>query len=349
MKHFKMEQLTLFVLLATLLSFTTSCGDHAKRNNGNEEVTEKTEIQLLNDAVIANSKQADPYVARATFYLENAEIERAYEDAMTAILNDSTSGDAYQILAEIYMVSENMTNAEEAISKAIALDPKNPEYLLKAAKFYLVIENYDLTKAYAKRCLDVDRDQSDAYYLLAYAYLEDGDTLKAIRNFERTLDVDQRFFEAYIQLGMIYASKSDPIAANYYEAALKIRPNNLELMYLIGYYYQETVGDFPRAMRSYDKILLADSSYINAWFNKGYINLVYFHKYNRAIRIFDKVLELNPDSDVAWYNRGLANEQLENFGDAKRDYDRGLMINPYSDQIIEGLKRINALTPKIEK
>ena len=351
MQHSKLLLFINGVILSLAILFLSSCGttSDSNENSSDSSTVTKSELQLINEAIETGADAPEIFVERAQIFLENGEVEKAYNDAMTALIMDSTFVEAYQLLADVYVLTGKMANAEEAIIKALDYDSKNTKSLLKASKYYLILENQDISRDYAKKCIDIDKQQQEAFYLLGYSYMESGDTAKAVRNFERAIEIKQNYFDALLKLGMIYATRSDEIAVHYYQSALNIRPTNVALMYMIGLYYQENLRDFDNAIKTYNQILALDAKNTEALFNIAYINLVYLHQYEAALKMFDKTLEVNSDNSAAWCNRGRANEELGNFAEAKRDYDRALLLDPNFELARQGLKRMGVrLSNEIE-
>ena len=58
------------------------------------------------------------------------------------------------------------------------------------------------------------------------------------------------------------------------------------------------------AIEDYTKTISINSSYINAYYNRGIIYAKKKRLYNRAIDDFSKVIELNPNDAQAINNRG---------------------------------------------
>jgi tetratricopeptide (TPR) repeat protein len=91
--------------------------------------------------------------------------------------------------------------------------------------------------------------------------------------------------------------------------------NRGQILYNIGYVYEDQKGDLTTANEYYNQQLLAfekaialDPGNADAWFNKAYA-LAGLKRYDEAIAAFDKVKELNPEYPKLAQNRHIA-EQL---------------------------------------
>jgi len=87
---------------------------------------------------------------------------------------------------------------------------------------------------------------------------------------------------------------------------------------------QEAIEAYTRAIElgPKDEVLFAGAHY-----NRGtvYSNL---GNYGQAIRDFDKAIDLNPRVDWTYYNRGVAYTKLRNDRQAIRDFDKAIDLNP---------------------
>ncbi len=82
---------------------------------------------------------------------------------------------------------------------------------------------------------------------------------------------------------------------------------------------------------------------MDAYYNIGYVNLVYKDRYREAIDWFDKALELAPDYHQAYHNRGLCYENLGKRDSAIRNYREALRIQEGNFKpSARGLQRLDA-------
>jgi tetratricopeptide (TPR) repeat protein len=88
--------------------------------------------------------------------------------------------------------------------------------------------------------------------------------------------------------------------------------NRGQILYNIGYYYEDQKKDLATANQYYnqqvlafDKAITLDPGNADAWFNKGYA-LAGLKQYDEAIAAFDTVKRLNPDYPKIDKNREIA-------------------------------------------
>ena len=75
-------------------------------------------------------------------------------------------------------------------------------------------------------------------------------------------------------------------------------------------------------------ILKLDPNYADAYYNLGYIALVFKKDYDTAISRFTEAIRANKDYVEAYYNRGLAHEFKGQTREALEDYHNALGIFP---------------------
>jgi tetratricopeptide (TPR) repeat protein len=151
---------------------------------------------------------------------------------------------------------------------------------------------------------------------------------------------DQDFFDAYLQLGLIFSSKKNPLAAEYFNTAINIQPENILPYYSLGLFYQEN-GQLQKALSTYRMILEMQPNHVNTLYNIGYINLVYLQDFGKAVEYFTLVIELEPSYSEAYYNRGYAYEMLGEYGQARGDYKKTLEIKTNFQKAIDALNRLD--------
>jgi tetratricopeptide (TPR) repeat protein len=290
--------------------------------------------------IMADSGNPDNYYQRAKLYLDQKEINKALADIGKAIdLNDKDAR-YYVTLADLYLAMGKIPNCLEALKKAEEIDPKNNDALLKLAEVYLILKDYQSAFHYTKKALDHESINPVAYFIRGYAYMEQGDTTLAVKSFMAAADQDQNYYNAYIELGLLYSAKKNPLAMEYLQTAVKIEPNRAEGYYLLGMAYQEQ-EIISKAIETYEKLLVIDPDFVEAYYNLGYINLVYLQELELAIHYFGKVISLDPGKTDAYFNRGYSYELAGDPVNARKDYRKALEISPNYERAVNGLNRLD--------
>jgi tetratricopeptide (TPR) repeat protein len=333
-------QVVLVFVLALIAGACKQTG--VKKVEPDKQVTDTISHQLddLNRKVLADSTNPDNYYQRALYYIDDKNVNKALYDIGRAIQLNGKNSDYFVALADIYLQMNRIPNCLESLDKAEELNPENSKAQLKLAEVYLILRDYQNVFNYTKKVLDRDQINPVAFFIRGYAYMEQGDTTLAVKSFQNAADQDQNYYEAYVQLGILYSVKKNPLATAYLETATRIRPNKPDAYYLLGMAYQEQEV-IPKAMETYERLLVIDPDYKEAHYNLGYINLVYVHDFQKAIQYFDKAISLDPNYTDAYFNRGYSYELAGDNISARKDYQKALEITPNYERAISGLNRLD--------
>ncbi|MEA3458726.1 MAG: tetratricopeptide repeat protein, partial [Candidatus Thermoplasmatota archaeon] len=134
--------------------------------------------------------------------------------------------------------------------------------------------------------------------------------------------------------------KNDIRAVGYYKNALNVFSESIEALYGIAMYYQNN-NEYQKALDYYTDILKIDSENTLAYFNTGYIYLVYLNEFEKAIMYFSDAIEISPKYYDAYYNRGYCYELIGDIANARNDYNKILELVTNHEKAIEGLNRID--------
>ncbi|MCI5057059.1 MAG: tetratricopeptide repeat protein [Flavobacteriales bacterium] len=293
----------------------------------------------INERIKANPNDPKLYLERSKLYLENLEYDLAYGDADRALYLDSNLAPAYHQRALVNLEKGQLELANEALKLAMSLDSNFIPARLKMAELQLVLRKYGESIRLLDEVLRIDVYNADAYFFKGMTFLMTQDSSKAISSFQTAIDQNNNHYESYIQLGLIFANRNDPLAAQYYQSALQVKPKSIEALYNLSYYYQ-SVEDIEKALTGYDQILELDSLNRNALFNKGYCFLVFKNQYDSAAMIFTDIVEYFPKDYNALCNRAICYENLGDKKGAEEDFRACLKIKPDFTLAALGLSRL---------
>jgi tetratricopeptide (TPR) repeat protein len=328
-----------FLLCLLALSSCNNAGDMSGRQKQDSDTT-RMKLEVLNQQIDDDASNPDLYNKRAKFYLLDHQFDKALKDVHQAISMDDGRSTFYITLSDIYLLMGKPDDSRDALNKAIVKNPKDSDALLKLAKLYLIVKDYKNCYATVKQLLAVDNGNAPAYYTRAIGLLEQGDTIHAVDDLKQAVDKNQEYYEAYVQLGELYAMRKDPMAELYFKNALNLRPKSREALYMLGLYYQE-IGEYDKAISTYQVLEKADTAFREASYNQGYIYLVYLKDFPRAARFFTEALKKDPGYVEAYFNRGYAYELAGDYKKAYEDYQKSLKMKVNYDKAIEGLNRLD--------
>ena len=340
-----MRRILILSIIGAIVAFV-GCGP---RGDSSEVISavDSGAIVLTQLNLDINKHPTDPdfYEKRASYYLEAREIDKSLKDINKAISMDDKNPSYYVTLSDIQLLIGNSANCMTALNQAIVLDPENLDAQLKLAKLHLILRNYKATFRITNELIRLDEYNPRAYFIRALGLLEKGDTARAIGDFMKAADQDQLYYKAYMQLGELFALRDDPLAEGYFINALRISPNNLEALYMLGMFYQNT-EQYDKALSTYDRLIIAEPSFRNAPYNKGYIFLVYLQDFPNAVEAFTQAIRIDSAYVNAFFNRGYAYELTNQPELARSDYQTTLILDVNNKKAIEGMNRLDRLHVK---
>lgn len=320
--------------------FLFSCKNKSDNAASDKNKPQNISIDKWSEKIKADPNNAELYNERANVYLAQKLTDNALSDINKAISINSKKPAFYCTLSDIYFSIGKVVRCEEALNKAIDIDSKNPEALLKLAELNFFFKKYNKTFEYIKKALDVDKINPKAYFMRGMALKENGDTARAIADLQTASEQDPQNVDTYIQLGLLFSAKKNKLAIDYFNNALNIDPKNIEAKYAKAMFFQET-GEYNKAIETYSNIAKENPSYKFAYYNLGYIHLVYLKVYNVAIDYFTQAIKADPAYFEAYYNRGYSFEMRGDITNARADYKKALEIKTNYQKAIDGLNRIS--------
>lgn len=335
-------RIVFFWTLTALLLFGASCHRAEVKGKAGKEDSLRKVAADLTEKISGTAKDASLYMERARVYIALKEINQALNDVNKALQLEPRKADLYILLSDIYLMMGQPQNCEEALQKAVSVDPKNINANLKLANLYLIIRDYKKVDQYVREVLLLDKTNAAARFTRALAFVENGDTARAVGDLMDAVKYNQQYYEAYMMLGELFATRKDPLAADYLNNALRIRPNSREALYMLGMFYQES-GLYSKAIGTYEVLLKTDTTFRDAAYNIGYIYLVYSPDYAKATEYFTMAIQRDSSHAESWYNRGLSYEQMKDYSKAYSDYQKSLKLKVNYDKAIESLNRLDKM------
>jgi tetratricopeptide (TPR) repeat protein len=189
--------------------------------------------------------------------------------------------------------------------------------------------------------LRIDPQHAKGYYLKGWIHMEAGDTALAISSYRTAVERDPDFFDAYLQMGQLHAALRNPLAVEYYNSALAIKPSSVEAWYGMGMFAQENGRDSV-ALACYARIKDIDPRNPLAWYNSGYVLLELRDQPAAARTEFRQAIKLVPTWADAYYNRGLTYELENRLDSAYSDYRLALELLPDMTLAAQGLSRLQS-------
>lgn len=339
-----MNRLSLFAdcrwlcLLVFLLCVLTACGD-APPAQEEMLVSGDPAIDELTAAIASDPGNADLYAQRATMWYDKENYDGAINDMQAALSIDSTNIAYHYNLADVYLDYYRSRLALRTLERAASLEPDNVETQLRLAETQLVLKQYEGALQSLNEVIRIDPRNPDAYLLLSETFLETGDTARAIKSAEEATEIDPDMTDAFITLGQLLQAKGFPRAAQYFDAAVAINPEDPIALHAKADFLRDT-DNLDDAIATYRKASIADRQYVAGYFNAGLL-LMEQDSFVRARQEFDLVVKNDPVHIRGFFFRGYASELLGELDAAKADYEVALRFAPDYELALEGLARLS--------
>ncbi len=332
---------TILFLISYCLLFV-ACNSHQEnsiQNNTTDTLDAVQRILFLNEKIKLEPNNSTLYFQRAQIYFESKDLESSMNDVNRALKLDSSNADFYLLLADIYFIKKEGTKAKETLNKCLEVDSKKTEAYLKLSEIYFLVEQYGKSIENINSALKIDVHNAKAYFMKGMNYKYAGDTTNAISSMQTAVEQNNDYYDAFMQLGLIFSAKNDSLAIHYYDNALRIQSLSTEAQYAKSLYLQEH-GQPEKAIEGYQKILETDKNNFVAYFNIGYVNLVYLENFSHAKESFTRAIELNPKYFEAFCNRGITYEKTNDLKNAESDFRKALEIKPDYVPAAKGISRV---------
>lgn len=278
------------------------------------------------------------YVKRGKTFRENKGYDEAIVDFTYAIQLDSTQVDYYHLLADTYMEYFKSRKALQVIKQAAELFPDHIPTLIKLSEYYHILKQYEESMKTIDQVLKRDPQNAMAYLMFGMNFKEQGDTVRAINSFQKAVEFDAELIDAWINLGQLYESLGDPLAARYFENAVRVAPRNIYALHAKADYHSNQ-DELSKAIDAYRQIVRVDPQYDEAYFNSGLIYLD-MDSVAQAQKQFDLAVKVSPTKIPAYYYRGLSREMLGDKAGARSDYEQALKMAPNYTKAKDGLERV---------
>lgn len=324
---------------------------HGNNNNGDVEnivdtvsVVDSSELLLeLSGKIRENPRNHTLFYDRANIQFESKNYSEAINDMEIALRLDSLNPNYFNTLGKYYLESGFSGKSLEILLKCVSSFPNNREAHFQLANLYFYVKQYQDALKQIGIIEELDLQKDDSYFLKGMIFREMNNDDASVKSLRKVLEYNPEHWEAYNLLGLIYYEKKDPLAIEYYNTAVMLFPDNIEIRLNSAITCQK-FGNIEKSISQYEYVLELDSLNFRAHYNLGYVYLVHVEDYIKAVNKFTNAIDLDSLSGEAFYNRGYAYELSGNISAAINDYQTALKIIPNYELAITGLNSIDSKT-----
>jgi len=333
-----MKNIILFLVVITLCNCSN---ENAKINSLLNIPIDSLNISQISKEIRKNPTNAKLFMLRAEKYYALSLGDSAINDAIIATRLDTTNSNYFIRLSEMYLTSNNSEEAKSVLEKCSKINPNNDTVFVKLATIYFYIKNYKKSAEYLDMAAGVNPHNANMFFIRGMIHREKKEAKAAILNFQKAAENNADYYDAYMMLGLSFAEQNDSIAIQYYKTAIKLEPKDEQAYYNLALYYQNN-NKLNEAINEYQFIInKINKSYFSAYFNKGYVYMIYLNDLNKAISCFDSALAIKPDYVEAIYNKGYCYELKKDYKKAREFYEQSKTIVTNYQLAIDGLNRLD--------
>jgi tetratricopeptide (TPR) repeat protein len=328
--------------ITIFLFIIASCSsDPAKTEAILKKPLDSLSVSEISLEIRNNPKNAELFMKRAELYYSLNKADSAISDAELATRIDSLKPEYFIRLSEMCLLNGRSEKAKNCLEKCNRISPGNSDVLVKIATIYFYIKDYNKSVEFLDQAASFNPRDANMFFLRGMIHRQKKEPNAAILNFQKATECNPEFYDEFMMLGLIFGEKNDSVTIQYYQTAAKLRPREIQPHYNLGLFYQDhQVLD--EAIKEYQYILHnLDKSYPHAYFNQGYIYMIYLKEYDKAISYFDSSLAVKADYVEAVYNKGFCYEKQKNYTKAKELYNQAKEMVTNYQLAIDGLNRLD--------
>jgi len=290
-----------------------------------EKSNSDSALESLSSAILKDTLNHKLLFERASYLYKQENYDGAIEDLIKAINLDSLQHQYYHTLTDVCLDYFRSKEAVLTMEQCVKVFPKRIGSLLKLSEVYYILRQYDESLGICNKILNIDKQEPEAYFMMGMNFRDQKDIGRAINSFQTATELNPELTDAWIILGQLFEEKQNPIALEYFNAAVNVDPTNISALHSKAFYLQN--NDMPsEAISIYRTIGTIDKNYLDAYLNSGilYMNL---DSLSQAYEQFNIITSIAPQNHIGFYYRGQVLEKQGKIAQAKSDYQTSVNLN----------------------
>ncbi|OFX20748.1 MAG: hypothetical protein A2033_03420 [Bacteroidetes bacterium GWA2_31_9] len=262
---------------------------------------------------------------------DKAEIE--FEKALLLIEDESVLDEILLNIAISFEVTFHYETALKYLNRAIKINPSNFEILLEMAICYERTTNNKKAIEYYIKYLDEEPFDAEAWFSLGISYSFTENYEKAIEAYDFAIAINDKFSSAYFYKADIYVNiKNDYLKGlDVYFDYLALIKDDPSVYYYIGECY-ENLSEFEKALDFYNKTLLIEPKYADAYLGIAYVHLE-LNNIDICLENVIIALEIDNENPEYWYLYAKVQSNKSNYEEAKKGFENALNIESFDEEI----------------
>ena len=307
-------------------------------------------------SIFKDLSEQDPFQSSyLNIYSELAIQTKNFEEAISHIqklINDN--GDSSLLkskLGILYHSSGNSKKGEEVLKGLFDKNELNGQHSL--ALFEIYFDNKDNINAakVSDRMIASLPEDWRGYYSRSLVFMDESDYKSAVSILAPVSETFSNIFSVQYILGLCYSRiKMNDEAIDFYNRALTIRPNSINVLHSIAILYDD-IGEWVKSDKIYDQLIDNDPKDAQAFNNYAYSLVERNKDLKRALIYAKKAVELEPKNPSYLDTIGWAYFKMDDLKRAKKyirqsieiQDDNSVVLEHFGDILMKSNDSVNAL------
>ena len=307
-------------------------------------------------SIFKDLSEQDPFQSSyLNIYSELAIQTKNFEEAISHIQKlISDNGDSSLLkskLGILYHSSGNSKKGEEVLKALFDKNELNGQHSL--ALFEIYFDNKDNINAAKVSDSMIASFPEDwrGYYSRSLVFMDESDYKSAVSILAPVSETFSNIFSVQYILGLCYSRiKMNDEAIDFYNRALTIRPNSINVLHSIAILYDD-IGEWVKSDKIYDQLIDNDPKDAQAFNNYAYSLVERNKDLKRALIYAKKAVELEPKNPSYLDTIGWAYFKMDDLKRAKKyirqsieiQDDNSVVLEHFGDILMKSNDSVNAL------
>ena len=307
-------------------------------------------------SIFKDLSEQDPFQSSyLNIYSELAIQTKNFEEAISHIQKlISDNGDSSLLkskLGILYHSSGNSKKGEEVLKALFDKNELNGQHSL--ALFEIYFDNKDNINAAKVSDSMIASFPEDwrGYYSRSLVFMDESDYESAVSILAPVSETFSNIFSVQYILGLCYSRiKMNDEAIDFYNRALTIRPNSINVLHSIAILYDD-IGEWVKSDKIYDQLIDNDPKDAQAFNNYAYSLVERNKDLKRALIYAKKAVELEPKNPSYLDTIGWAYFKMDDLKRAKKyirqsieiQDDNSVVLEHFGDILMKSNDSVNAL------